>query len=83
VKANAYGHGLEGVAGALAQCVDMFGVANGAEAEQLRRLAADTDDTVVYDELMALAGRCDATAAAILSHAGGHAGKLTSQLLER
>ena len=53
------------------------------QAEQLRRLAADTDDTVVYDELMALAGRCDATAAAILSHAGGHAGKLTSQLLER
>ena len=53
------------------------------QAEQFRRLARDADDMVVHDELMALAGRCDASAAAILSHAGGHAGDLTSHLLQK
>ena len=53
------------------------------QAEQFRRLARDTDDTVVHDELMALAGRCDASAAAMLSHAGGHAGDLMSHLLQK
>lgn len=36
VKANAYGHGLRGVAQALAGQVEMFGVANVDEAEELR-----------------------------------------------
>ena len=36
VKANAYGHGLRGVAEALAGDVEMFGVANVAEAEELQ-----------------------------------------------
>lgn len=42
VKANAYGHGVEGIASALASCVEMFGVANVAEAERLRALAPRT-----------------------------------------
>ena len=50
-------------------------------AEQFRRLARGTDDMVVHDELIALAGRCDVAAAGMLSHAGGHAGDLTSHLL--
>jgi hypothetical protein len=54
-----------------------------AQAERFRRLARGTDDTVVHDELMALAGRCDASAAAMLSHAGGNAGNLTSHLLQK
>jgi hypothetical protein len=53
------------------------------QAEQFRQLARDTDDSVAHDELMALAGRCDASAAAMLSHAGGHAGNLTSHLPQR
>ena len=52
-------------------------------AEQLRRLARDADDAAVHAELMALAGRCDASAAVILSHAGGYAGNLTSRLLQK
>jgi hypothetical protein len=53
------------------------------EAEQLRRMAAAGDDAVIGDELMDLAGRCAAAAGALLSHAGGHADKLTSQVLDR
>ena len=36
VKANAYGHGLARVAGALRDRVEMFGVANVTEARELR-----------------------------------------------
>jgi hypothetical protein len=53
------------------------------QAEQFRQLARDTDDSVAHDELMALAGRCDASAAAMLSHVGGHAGNLTSHLPQK
>ena len=41
VKANAYGHGVGMVVPALAECVEMFGVANGTEAREVRALAAD------------------------------------------
>jgi len=41
VKANAYGHGLGAVAKALAGDVEMFGVANVTEAEELRRSVPD------------------------------------------
>ena len=41
VKANAYGHGVGIVVPALAECVEMFGVANVAEAREVRALAAD------------------------------------------
>jgi alanine racemase len=41
VKANAYGHGLGTVARALADHVEMFGVANVTEAEELRAQVAD------------------------------------------
>ena len=53
------------------------------EAEQLRRIAAAGNDPAIGDELMDLAGRCSAAAAILLSHAGGHADKLTSHLLDR
>jgi alanine racemase len=42
VKANAYGHGVGPVARALADRVEMFGVANVTEAEELRRHVAAT-----------------------------------------
>ena len=38
VKANAYGHGMEQVASALEDRVEMFGVANVQEAEALRKI---------------------------------------------
>ncbi len=41
VKANAYGHGVGIVVPALAECVEMFGVANVTEAREVRSLAAD------------------------------------------
>ena len=41
VKANAYGHGVGPVARALASEVEMFGVANVTEAEELRTHVAD------------------------------------------
>ncbi len=41
VKANAYGHGAGPVAQALADRVEMFGVANVTEAEELRRHVPD------------------------------------------
>jgi hypothetical protein len=53
------------------------------EAEQLQRIAAAGDDAAIGDELMGVAGRCSAAAAALLSHAGGHAEKLTSHILDR
>ena len=37
VKADAYGHGVERIAGALADCTDAFGVASLEEAIKLRR----------------------------------------------
>jgi hypothetical protein len=52
------------------------------QAEQFRRHARLTDDAVVHDELMALASRCDAAAAAMLSYAGGNSGNLISHLLQ-
>lgn len=42
VKANAYGHGVSGVVPALADSVEMFGVANLAEAQEVRRHAPGT-----------------------------------------
>lgn len=42
VKANAYGHGVNGVVPALAENVEMFGVANVDEAHEVRRLAPTT-----------------------------------------
>lgn len=42
VKANAYGHGLEHVVPALASRVEMFAVANLAEAKEVRALTATT-----------------------------------------
>lgn len=42
IKANAYGHGLAAVAGALAGQVEMFGVANVSEAEEARLQAPHT-----------------------------------------
>ncbi len=39
VKANAYGHGVEIVVPAVAECVEAFGVANVAEAREVRALA--------------------------------------------
>jgi hypothetical protein len=53
------------------------------EAEQLRRAAAASDDTVIGDELMNLVGFCDAAAAALLIHASGHSDKASSHLLDR
>lgn len=41
VKANAYGHGMSEVARALRDCVQMFGVANLAEARALRDALED------------------------------------------
>jgi len=41
VKANAYGHGVGDVACALADRVEMFGVANVGEAEELRSHVAE------------------------------------------
>jgi alanine racemase len=41
VKANAYGHGVAGVAKALAGLVEMFGVANVTEAEEVRKHAPE------------------------------------------
>ena len=42
VKANAYGHGIDNLAKELRYLVEMFAVANVAEALQLRRLAPDS-----------------------------------------
>ncbi|MCB1234123.1 MAG: alanine racemase [Verrucomicrobiae bacterium] len=42
VKADAYGHGLERVGPALADVVDVFGVANVREAERLHRALGET-----------------------------------------
>jgi alanine racemase len=42
IKANAYGHGLCGVAQALAGHAEMFGVATVGEAEEARSCVADT-----------------------------------------
>jgi alanine racemase len=41
VKADAYGHGMEAVAKALAQQVELFGVANLEEAQRIRHLGRD------------------------------------------
>jgi alanine racemase len=41
VKANAYGHGLDQIASALAEVVELFGVANVDEANKLARLKRD------------------------------------------
>jgi hypothetical protein len=53
------------------------------QAEQFRRLARDVADIVIHDELIDLAGRCDKAATAMLSHANGHAGNLTSRLVQK
>ena len=41
VKANAYGHGSAQVAGAIAEMVELFGVANVEEASELDGLRRD------------------------------------------
>lgn len=43
VKANGYGHGVEAVARALADCVDGFGVANVTEAKELAAAIGDVN----------------------------------------
>jgi hypothetical protein len=53
------------------------------QAARLRRLARATADAIIHDELVDLAAKCDATAAAIISHWRGHREHLTSQLRER
>jgi hypothetical protein len=53
------------------------------EAEQLRRVATASADTVIGDELMNLVGLCGAAAAALLIHASGHWDKVTSHLFDR
>ena len=50
------------------------------QAARLRRLARATGDAIIHDELVDLAAKCDATAAAIIGHWRGHRGHLTSQL---
>ena len=51
-----------------------------AQAVRLRRLARATADAIIHDELVDLAAKCDATAAAIIGHWRGHREHLTSQL---
>ncbi len=41
VKADAYGHGMEAVAGSLATEVELFGVANLTEAQRIKNLGRD------------------------------------------
>jgi hypothetical protein len=53
------------------------------EAEQLRRVAAASDDAMIRDELTDLVGRCAAGAAALLIHASGHWDKGTSHIFDR
>jgi hypothetical protein len=50
------------------------------QAARLRRLARATADAIIHDELVDLAAKCDATAAAIIGHWRGHREHLTSQL---
>ncbi len=50
------------------------------QAARLRRLARATGDAIIHDELVDLAAKCDATAAAIIGHWRGHREHLTSQL---
>ena len=50
------------------------------QAARLRRLARATADAIIHDELVDLAAKCDATAAAIIAHWRGHREHLTSQL---
>lgn len=50
------------------------------QAARLRRLARASTDAVIHDELIDLAAKCDATAAAIIGHWRGHREHLTSQL---
>jgi hypothetical protein len=50
------------------------------QAARLRRLARATADSIIHDELVDLAAKCDATAAAIIGHWRGHREHVTSQL---
>jgi hypothetical protein len=50
------------------------------QAARLRRLARATGDAIIHDELVELAAKCDATAAAVIGHWRGHRDHLTSQL---
>lgn len=53
------------------------------QAARLRRLARASADAIIQDELVELAAKCDATAAAIIGHWRGHREHLTSQLADR
>jgi hypothetical protein len=50
------------------------------QAARLRRLARATADSIIHDELVDLAAKCDATAAAIIGHWRGHREHLMSHL---
>ena len=50
------------------------------QAARLRRLARASVDAIIHNELVDLAAKCDATAAAIVGHWRGHREHLTSQL---
>lgn len=49
------------------------------QAARLRRLARATADAIIHDELVDLAAKCDATAAAIIAHWRSHRERLTSR----
>jgi hypothetical protein len=49
------------------------------QAARLRRLGRATVDAIIRDELVDLAAKCDATAAALIGHWRGQRERLTSQ----
>jgi hypothetical protein len=52
------------------------------QAARLRRLARASLDAVIHDELVELAAKCDAAAAAIIAHWQGHRDGLISRLYD-
>jgi hypothetical protein len=52
------------------------------QSARLRRLARASLDAVIHDELVELAAKCEAAAAAIIGHWQGHRDGLISQLYD-
>ncbi|MCP5539185.1 MAG: alanine racemase [Akkermansiaceae bacterium] len=75
VKADAYGHGLERVGPALADVVDVFGVANVREAERLHRALGETGAPTGRD-IVVLGPALPAEREALV--AGGHVACVSS-----
>jgi hypothetical protein len=50
------------------------------QAARLRRLARASTDAIIHDEVIDLAAKCEATAAAIIGHWRGHREHRTSEL---